>query len=94
MPVSEINMRPSSDSLNEVMRPAQPTRRKGKVLPGGDFGVAGLGRRLHDGEEAVIAERELDKLEVARLEHVERECGAWQQDGAAQGKDRQHLRQV
>ena len=36
MPVSDSISLPSSPSLNEVMRPAQPMRRKGKILPDGD----------------------------------------------------------
>ena len=36
VPVSESISLPSSPSLKAVMRPAQPMRRKGKILPDGD----------------------------------------------------------
>ena len=94
MPVSESISRPSSPSLKAVMRPAQPTRRKGKLLPVGDSTVAGVRRRLHDADEAVAGERIVDEHEIARLEHVERERGARQENGAAQRKERQHLRKI
>ena len=94
MPVSDSISLPSSPSLNEVMRPAQPMRRKGKILPDGDSTSLGVRRRLHDADQPVAGERVVDKQEIARLEHIERERGARQENGAAQRKQRQHLRKI
>ena len=86
MPVSDSISLPSSLSLNEVMRPAQPMRRKRENLAGRRFDFAGVRRRLHDADQPVAGERIVDKQEIARLEHIERERGARQENGAAQWK--------
>ena len=58
------------------------------------FALAGVWRRLHDADQPVARERMVDEHKIARLEHVERESGARQKNGAAKRKQRQHLRQI
>ena len=59
---------------------------QGEDLAGRRFDVAGVRRRLHDADQAVAGERVVDKHEIARLEHIQRERGARQENGAAQRK--------
>ena len=89
-----MTTRPSSLSVKDEIRPAQPTRLRGKLFPAGDFDLARLGRRLHHADQAIAGQGVIDQSEIARLEYVERERGARQQNGAAQRKQRQHLRHV
>ena len=53
MPASEMPSRPSSLSVKAAIRPAQPTRRKAKLLPGGDSASPASGAGLHDADQPV-----------------------------------------
>ena len=76
------------------MRPAQPIRFRPTSLPCGlSTGRLRLGR-LDDADDAVARHRILDHRQIARLEHVERQLRARQQDRAAQREHRNARRQI
>ena len=94
MPVSESITLPSSPSLKAVMRPSTTHAPQGEDSCRLATRLARLRRRLDNADKAIAGKREIDQHEIAWLEHVERERGARQEDGAAQREHGQRLRKI
>src|SRR5262249_41803085 len=83
-PIVEVLVtRPAPDATHPVQFPR---------LARGRF-LAVAGGRLDDAQHPWSRHHVVQHRQIARLEHVERQTGAWQQDGAAQGKNGGALRQ-
>ena len=86
-PVKVIRYRPSDVSAKLVIRPAHPTAdRLGRA------GVPAVG--LDQADDPIPRHGVVHHIQIARLEDVQRQLSARQQDGSAQRKDRDHLRQI
>ena len=88
-PVKVMKQRPSPVSANWVSRPTQPTAQSSGERLGGAVGLA----RLDDADQPLAVQRVIDHRQITRLENIQRQRTARQQQRAGERKNRNDRRQ-